>query len=122
MTTTAPRSTPRPSVDAPEAGDPRLDADVTNVDIAHLHEVLLGHYPEVLLAARTLMADERVHRIEGQSMAEHRERVLGQLRLLAAEGDVHRSFPERFGGAEDHGGFLARLEGLPHAHPPPQLQ
>ena len=43
--------------------------------------------------ARELMADERFHRIEGQSLAEHRERVLGQLRLLAAEGDVHRVVP-----------------------------
>ena len=118
MTTT----TPRPTVEAPDSGDPRLDADVTNVDIEHLHKVLLGHYPELRLAARTLMADERFHRIEGQSLAEHRERVLGQLRLLAAEGDVHRSFPERFGGAEDHGGFLARFEELTHADPSLQIK
>lgn len=118
MTTT----TPRPTVEAPDSGDPRLDADVTNVDIAHLHKVLLGHYPELRLAARTLMADERFHRIEGQTLAEHRERVLGQLRLLAAEGDVHRSFPERFGGAEDHGGFLARFEELTHADPSLQIK
>ncbi|MET0788520.1 MAG: acyl-CoA dehydrogenase, partial [Cellulomonas sp.] len=107
---------------APDSGDPRLDADVTNVDIAHLHKVLLGHYPDLRLAARNLMADERFHRIEGQSLAEHRERVLGQLRLLAAEGDVHRSFPERFGGAEDHGGFLARFEELTHADPSLQIK
>ena len=74
MTTTS----ARPTVETPEAGDPRLDADVTNVDIAHLQQVLLGHYPELRLAARKLMADERFHRIEGQSLADHRERVLGQ--------------------------------------------
>ena len=119
MTTT---TNQRPTVEAPEAGDPRLDADVTNVDIAHLSHVLLGHYPELRLAARKLMADERFHRIEGQSLADHRERVLGQLRLLAAEGDVHRSFPERFGGFEDHGGFLARFEELTHADPSLQIK
>ncbi|WP_421743266.1 acyl-CoA dehydrogenase [Cellulomonas sp.] len=118
MTTT----TPRPTVDAPGAGDPRLDADVRNVDIAHLSKVLLGHYPELRLAARNLMADERFHRIEGLTLAEHRERVIGQLRLLVAEGDVHRSFPERFGGAEDHGGFLARFEELTHADPSLQIK
>ncbi|GEL97947.1 acyl-CoA dehydrogenase family protein [Cellulomonas terrae] len=118
MTTTS----TRPTVEAPEAGDPRLDADVTNVDIAHLQQVLLGHYPELRLAARKLMADERFHRIEGQSLADHRERVLGQLRLLAAEGDVHRSFPKRFGGHEDHGGFLARFEELTHADPSLQIK
>ncbi|WP_456785772.1 acyl-CoA dehydrogenase family protein [Cellulomonas sp. P5_C5] len=118
MTTTS----ARPTLEAPEAGDPRLDADVTNVDIAHLQQVLLGHYPELRLAARKLMADERFHRIEGQTLADHRERVLGQLRLLAAEGDVHRSFPTRFGGHEDHGGFLARFEELTHADPSLQIK
>ncbi|WP_315098192.1 acyl-CoA dehydrogenase [uncultured Cellulomonas sp.] len=117
MTTT----TSRP-VEATDAGDPRLDADVRNIDIAHLSRVLLGHYPELRLAARTLMADERFHRIEGLSLAEHRERVLGQLRLLVAEGDVHRSFPAKFGGAEDHGGFLARFEELTHADPSLQIK
>ncbi|MBO3083294.1 acyl-CoA dehydrogenase family protein [Cellulomonas fengjieae] len=118
MTTT----TPRPLVDAPQAGDPRLDADVTNVDIAHLSQVLLGHYPELRLAARNLMADERFHQVDGLSPAEHRERVLGQLRLLAVEGDVHRSFPTRFGGLEDHGGFLSRYEELTHADPSLQIK
>ena len=117
MSTTTQR--PVPTVD--EAGDPRLDADVS-VDTAHLGEVLLGHYPELRLAARNLMTDPRFHRIEGQSLPEHRERVLGQLRLLAVEGDVHRSFPARFGGAEDHGGFLARFEELTHADPSLQIK
>ncbi|WP_028050433.1 acyl-CoA dehydrogenase [Cellulomonas sp. URHD0024] len=114
-------TTQRPVTSVDDAGDPRLDADVA-VDIAHLSEVLLGHYPELRLAARRLMADERFHRIEGQPVPEHRERVLGQLRLLAAEGDVHRSFPERFGGAGDHGGFLARFEELGHADPSLQIK
>ncbi|WP_426593257.1 acyl-CoA dehydrogenase [Cellulomonas sp. McL0617] len=114
-------TTQRTSTPVDDTGDPRLDADVS-VDIAHLSEVLLGHYPELRLAARRLMTDERFHRIEGQSVPEHRERVLAQLRLLAAEGDVHRSFPERFGGAGDHGGFLARFEELTHADPSLQIK
>ncbi|VEH35868.1 acyl-CoA dehydrogenase [Cellulomonas fimi] len=84
--------------------------------------MLLGHYPELRLGARRLMADERFHQIPGLTLAEHRERVLAQLRLLAAEGDVHRSFPVRFGGAEDHGGFLARFEELTHADPSLQIK
>lgn len=117
MTTT----TPRPTTAETEQGDPRLDADV-RLDVDHLARLLLGHYPELRLGARKLMADERFHRIEGLPLAEHRERVLGQLRLLAAEGDVHRSFPVRFGGAEDHGGFLARFEELGHADPSLQIK
>ncbi|WP_028045277.1 acyl-CoA dehydrogenase [Cellulomonas sp. URHE0023] len=114
-------TTQRPVTSIDDAGDPRLDADVA-VDVGHLGEVLLGHYPELRLAARKLMADERFHRIEGQSVPEHRERVLGQLRLLAVEGDVHRSFPSRFGGFDDHGGFLARFEELTHADPSLQIK
>src|SRR4051812_26919417 len=122
MTTTAPRSAPSTTVDAPEQGDPRLDAELAGVDVAHLQHVLLGHYPELRLAARTLMADERFHQSPGQTLAEHRERILAQLRLLAEEGDVHRSFPVRFGGREDHGGFLARFEELTHADPSLQIK
>jgi acyl-CoA oxidase len=98
--------------DAPELGDPRLDQDVVALDVEHLQRVLLGHYADLRLGARRLMADERFHQVIGLPVAEHRERVLAQLRLLRAEGDVHRSFPERFGGANDHGGFLARFEEL----------
>lgn len=117
MTTT----TPRPVAAEREPGDPRLDAD-SRVDVEHLARVLLGHYPELRLAARRLMGDERFHRIDGLPMDEHRERVLGQLRVLATEGDVHRSFPTRFGGADDHGGFLARFEELTHADPSLQIK
>jgi len=119
MTTTTSRTTTAPTV---EQGDPRLDAELAGIDVAHLQHVLLGHYPELRLAARTLMGDERFHQVPGQTLAEHRERVLAQLRLLAVEGDVHRSFPERFGGAEDHGGFLARFEELTHADPSLQIK
>lgn len=120
MTTTTPR-TGRPTTSADDA-DARLDSDAQAVDVAHLQRVLLGHYPELRLAARTLMGEPRFHRIEGLPLAEHRERVLGQLRMLAAEGDVHRSFPVAYGGAEDHGGFLARFEELTHADPSLQIK
>jgi len=83
--------------DVPELGDPRLDRDA-GLDVAHLQRVLLGHYADLRLGARRLMADPRFHKRDDLTLAEHRERVLGQLRLLAAEGDVHRSFPERFAG------------------------
>lgn len=107
--------------EAPELGDPRLDRDA-GLDVAHLQRVLLGHYADLRLGARRLMTDPRLHKQDDLSLAEHRERVLGQLRLLAAEGDVHRSFPERFGGANDHGGFLARFEELTSADPSLQIK
>jgi len=116
MTTTAPREPvdTTPAVPA-EADEPR-------VDVPSLTRLLLGHYADERRAARALMADPRFHRLDGLSTAEHRQRVLDQLRLLVAEGDVHRAFPERFGGANDHGGFLARFEELGSADPSLQIK
>ncbi|WP_129336472.1 acyl-CoA dehydrogenase [Cellulomonas endophytica] len=124
MTTTAPRpTTPGPTGTTGTAapGDPALDRG-GRVDVGALHEVLLGHYPELRRGARALMAQERFHGVPGMPMAEHRARVLDQLRALAAEGDVHRAFPERFGGRDDHGGSLARFEELVVGDPSLQIK
>nr|WP_239078684.1 acyl-CoA dehydrogenase [Cellulomonas marina] len=105
----------------PDTGDPRLDRD-SAVDVPALAGLLLGHYPELRRQARALMAQDRFHGVPGLPMAEHRTRVLEQLRALAAEGDVHRAFPTRFGGADDHGGSLARFEELVVGDPSLQIK
>ena len=92
------------------------------VDVAALEQVLLGRWADVRRSARTLLADPRLHRIEGLPMAEHRERILDQLRILAAEGDVLRAFPTALGGADDHGGSVARFEELVVADPSLQIK
>lgn len=92
------------------------------VDVPVLEEALLGRWSGVRRRARAFLADPRLHRVEGLSMAEHRERVLGQLRLLAAEGDVLRAFPGDLGGADDHGGSLARFEEVITADPSLQIK
>lgn len=125
MTTTTPRpdrTTGRAGAPgASEPGDPRLEAD-TSVDVARLQELLLGHYPDLRRAARALMTDPQFHKVEGLPMAEHRARVLDQLKALAAERGVHRAFPARFGGADDHGGSLARFEELVSGDPSVQIK
>ncbi|MGN8244700.1 acyl-CoA dehydrogenase [Cellulomonas soli] len=123
MTTTTPRPdrTTRSHGTAVEPGDPRLDA-AARVDVAHLQEVLLGHYPELRRSARALMADPQFHQVNGLSMTEHRERVLTQLRALAATGSMNRAFPARFGGEDDHGGSLSRFEELVSADPSVQIK
>ena len=55
-------------------------------------------------------------------MAEHRERVLHQLRELAAHHDVLRAFPTHLGGADDHGGSLSRFEELVAGDPSLQIK
>jgi acyl-CoA oxidase len=92
------------------------------VDVPGLENLLLGRWGAIRREARAFAADPRFARIEGLSMAEHRARVLTQVRLLAAEGDVLRAFPAEFGGADDHGGSLARFEELVAADPSLQIK
>ncbi|TFH71807.1 acyl-CoA dehydrogenase [Cellulomonas sp. HD19AZ1] len=110
MTTTTDRPTARPA-----AADPR-------VDVPALEELLLGRYADLRRSARAIVADPDFQKIEGQPVAEHRERVLAQLRRLESEHDVLRAFPARHGGADDHGGSLARFEELVAADPSLQIK
>lgn len=132
MTTTAPRpATAGPATHPAEtvrptgagsggSGDPGDDA--ARVDVAQLTDVLLGPYAELRRQARAVVADPRFQRIEGLSVPEHRARVLEQLRALVTDGDTLRAFPTRLGGADDHGGSLARFEELVAADPSLQIK
>ncbi|EYR64307.1 acyl-CoA dehydrogenase [Actinotalea ferrariae CF5-4] len=100
---------------------PDVEPDVT-IDVAHLEHLLLGRWAEVRREAREFLRDPRLHRDESLPMAAHRERVLEQLRILAREGDVLRAFPSRLGGADDHGGSLARFEEVITADPSLQIK
>ncbi|PVU83148.1 acyl-CoA dehydrogenase [Cellulomonas sp. WB94] len=113
MTTTTERPThSRPAARTPE---PRVDVEA-------LARTLLGPYAEMRRGARALAGDPRFQRIEGQPVAEHRARVLEQLRLLASEGDVLRAFPTALGGRDDHGGSISRFEELIVADPSLQIK
>ncbi|RZU61266.1 acyl-CoA dehydrogenase [Zhihengliuella halotolerans] len=105
------------SQDVPESitEDPR-------VDVAELGEQLLGRWADVRRTARALAAEPRTQKIEGQSMAEHRERVLDQLGYLVEQKSVHRAFPKRMGGEENPGGNIAGFEELVVADPSLQIK
>ncbi len=108
-------TTDRPAAVVEPAADAR-------VDVAALAEQLLGQYAPLRKEARAVVADPDFQKIEGQPMVEHRERVLHQLRELVAHHDVLRAFPARLGGADDHGGSLARFEELVVADPSLQIK
>ncbi|MEN0128497.1 MAG: acyl-CoA dehydrogenase [Brevundimonas sp.] len=110
--------TDRPTSLAGPAGDP----DDVRVDVDALATQLLGQYAPLRLAARDVAGRPEFQKIEGQPMAEHRERVLHQLRELAAHHDVLRAFPSHLGGADDHGGSLSRFEELVAADPSLQIK
>jgi len=92
------------------------------VDVPALTEHLLGRYAHLRRSARALVADPEFQKVEGLTMAEHRERVLRQLAALALRGQVHRAFPAALGGADDHGGSLALFEELVVADPSLQIK
>ncbi|NKY08994.1 acyl-CoA dehydrogenase [Cellulomonas hominis] len=128
-TTTAPRPTagpatrPTATVRPSGAGHARRHRDTDpRVDVPALTDVLLGRYADLRRGARDLVAEPRFQKVEGLPAAEHRARVLEQLRALEAEGDVLRAFPSALGGADDHGGYLARFEELVVADPSLQIK
>ncbi|GEL45237.1 acyl-CoA dehydrogenase [Cellulomonas hominis] len=128
-TTTAPRPTagpatrPTATVRPSGAGHARHHRDTDpRVDVPALTDVLLGRYADLRRGARDLVAEPRFQKVEGLPAAEHRARVLEQLRALEAEGDVLRAFPSALGGADDHGGYLARFEELVVADPSLQIK
>jgi len=118
MTALSDRRSPQRPADrrpAPRTAPPR-------VDVAALEQHLLGPYAGLRRQTRAVIADPAFQKVEGLTAAEHRERVLGQLRALVADHDVLRAFPAALGGRDDHGGSLARFEELVAADPSLQIK
>ncbi len=92
------------------------------VDVAALGQHLMGRWADVRRKSREVAARPEMKRIEGQSMDEHRARVLEQLHLLVKERAVHKAFPKYVGGEEDAGGNIAQFEELVLADPSLQIK
>jgi len=111
-----------PAGGAPTAPHTPDEAAEARIDVAHVTDLLLGTWADTRREAREMIKDPAFWRIEGQPMPEHRERVLGQLRLLVEAGGSRRAFPRRFGGLEDNGANLAGFEELVLADPSLQIK
>lgn len=92
------------------------------VDVPSLAHTLLGSWPEARLASRALAGRPDMQRDESLGMVEHRQRVFEQLHKLVENGQVHRAFPTRLGGHDDHGGNIAGFEELVLADPSLQIK
>ncbi len=92
------------------------------VDVTELGRLLLGRWADVRLEARRVAGMPELHKIEGLTHTEHRKRVFTQLGLLADMGGVHRAFPARLGGSDDHGGNVSGFEELVIADPSLQIK
>jgi acyl-CoA oxidase len=92
------------------------------VDVELLGRVLLGKWADARLASRALAGRPEMQTVLGLSKEDHRARVLEQLKLLVANGQVLRAFPVEFGGMADHGGNLACFQELVVADPSMQIK
>jgi acyl-CoA oxidase len=91
-------------------------------DSEALGRQLLGTWADIRLKARSLAGRPEMHQVNGLSMADHRERVLGQLHLLVQDGQVNLAFPIELGGQGNHGGNIAAFEELVSADPSLQIK
>ena len=103
-------------------GVPAMQPPAPVVDVTALGEQLMGRWGDIRRIGRALAARPDMRRIEGQTVAEHRERVMGQLHLLVKAGTVHRAFPKSLGGEENHGGNVVGFEELVLADPSLQIK
>ncbi|WP_127794376.1 acyl-CoA dehydrogenase [Agromyces sp. LHK192] len=113
---------PGKAADAPVPAPPAQRPTESRIDVEALGRQLLGTWADIRLEARARAASPELQRIEGQTMAEHRERVLGQLKLLVDSGAVQKAFPKSLGGQDDHGGNIAAFEELVIADPSLQIK
>jgi acyl-CoA oxidase len=96
--------------------------DDVRIDVKALAEQLLGTWAGTRREARELAGRPELHKAEGLTHHEHRERVFGQLKYLVDHRAVHRAFPRELGGDEDHGGNIAGFEELVTADPSLQIK
>lgn len=111
-----------PAGGAPTAAHSAEEAHEPRIDVAAVTDLLLGTWGETRRQAREMIKDPAFWRIEGQPMPEHRERVLGQLRLLVENDGSRRAFPKKYGGLEDNGANLAGFMELVLADPSLQIK
>jgi acyl-CoA oxidase len=94
----------------------------SGIDTAWLGDYLLGNWAAARRESREFMKRDEFHRIEGLTLEQQRERVFGQLKLLAGTRSVLRAFPAALGGNDDHGGNIASFEEVVIADPSLQIK
>jgi acyl-CoA oxidase len=106
---------PTGPIPVPGAGSPRLDVEAVST-------ALLGRWADVRRTARERAARPEMHRPLDASVAEHRERVFEQMRILAEENVSWPMLPESLGGPNDNGANVASFEELVVADPSLQIK
>ncbi|WP_159501181.1 acyl-CoA dehydrogenase [Microbacterium sp. 18062] len=121
--TKKPATSPRtPAGGAPTAAHSAAEASEPRIHVSEVTDLLLGTWGSTRREAREMIKDPAFWRIEGQSVAEQRERVLGQLHLIVEKGAAARAYPKEYGGNGDNGANIAGFEELVLADPSLQIK
>ena len=83
---------------------------------------LLGRWADIRLHTRSVIEEQELFRDNSLPMADHREKVLEQLKVLVREGATQYGFPEELGGQLNPGGSLSSFEELVFADPSLQIK
>ena len=106
MTDTASRKQLSAEVDKHLDSAAAAASSPASIDVERLNSLLMGTWGDIRREAREFVKDPALHRRDGLSLEDQRERVLTQLHLLVEHGAVHRAFPIAVGGLEDNGGNI----------------
>lgn len=98
------------------------EATDLRIDTSAVADLVDGRWADYRRRVRDLLLDEDLRKQDGLSLAEYRERVLGQAKKLVELGIVQRAFPERLGGQDDPGGNLAGFEEIAVGDPSLQIK
>ena len=107
--------TPTGPIPIPLPGTARLDVDL-------VARALKGRWIQARDTARERAARPELARPLDMPVAEHRDRVLDQMRMLAAENVSWPMLPESLGGPNDNGANVAAFEELVVANPSLQIK
>lgn len=113
-----------PAAGRPQLDDVELDADpkTAAIDSNLLKFALLGSWPDATMKGRQIAANPKFWRDDSLSSAEHRERVLDQLRALVELGTPAWAFPEEFGGRADNAANVTAFAEMFLADPSLQIK
>ena len=111
-----------PAGGAPATAHSAAEANEPRIDVASVTDMLLGTWAETRRVAREMIKHERFWKIEGLPRAEHRARVLDQLKLTVEHNASGRAFPVEYGGQNDNGSNLAGFMELVLADPSMQIK
>ncbi|MCR2826478.1 acyl-CoA dehydrogenase family protein [Microbacterium sp. zg.Y909] len=111
-----------PAGGAPTAAHTADEAHDARIDIPRVTDLLLGTWADTRREAREMVKNPDLWRVDGLSMAEHRERVLEQLRIVVSYGGSRRAYPKEYGGLDDNGANVAAYLELVLADPSLQVK